>query len=255
MPKNIHNIYKPLGLTPLQALEKFKKQAGLPKEYKMTYAGRLDPLAEGVLILLSGKKLKEKDKFLKFNKTYRAQILFGVATDTFDLMGKITKVDYRLPEIHEIKKEIKKLVGRTVLPIPPYSSVPINGRPSFMYARAGELGLDNINSREMNITKITLSTCKKISADKVLKSAQEKISKVSGDFRQKEILKLWNKKLKAMVAKFLVVDVVISCASGTYIRSIAQQLGKQLNCGGLLFNLKRSSVGKFKAKNAIRLKK
>jgi tRNA pseudouridine(55) synthase len=168
-------------------------------------------------------------------------------------MGKITKVDYRLPEIHEIKKEIKKLAGRTVLPIPPYSSVPINGRPSFMYARAGELGLDNINSREMNITKITLGTCKKISADKVLKSAQEKISKVSGDFRQKKILKLWNKKLKAIVAKFLVVDVVISCASGTYIRSIAHQLGNRLQSPTLLYNLKRTRVGTFSSNKSTRI--
>ncbi|MBI5530398.1 MAG: hypothetical protein HY918_02760 [Candidatus Doudnabacteria bacterium] len=267
MPKEIYNIYKPVGLTPLQALEKFKKQKKLPEKFKMTYAGRLDPLAEGVLILLSGSKLKEKDKFLGLNKTYQAQILFGVSTDSFDLMGKITKVDYKLPEINEIKKEVKKLIGKVILPIPPYSSVPINGKPSFMHARAGELGLNNINSREMNIIKITSRAYKKISADKVLKSAQEKISSVAGDFRQKEILKLWEKKINpgfriadALVrndkdAKFLVIDIIVSCGSGTYVRSIAHQLGQQLNCPALLYHLTRQKVGPYNIKSSIKLKK
>lgn len=266
MHKQIYNIYKPLGLTPLQALEAFRKQAKLPAGLKMSYAGRLDPLAEGVLIIICGNKLKQKDKFLKLNKTYRAQILFGVATDTFDLMGKILKTDANLPTVDKIKKEMKNLVGNILLPIPPYSSVPINGKPSFMHARAGELSLKNIQSREMKIFKITLGGYKNISADKVLKSAQQKINKVSGDFRQKEILKLWEKRLNpgfriadALVRNdssqiFKILNLEISCASGTYIRSIAHQLGIQLNCPALLYHLTRQKVGRYNITSSIKLK-
>ncbi|MFA5990732.1 MAG: hypothetical protein WC794_00600 [Candidatus Doudnabacteria bacterium] len=294
MRKQIYNIYKPIGLTPLQALEAFRKQAKLPAGLKMSYAGRLDPLAEGVLIIISGDKLKEKDKFLKLNKTYRAQILFGVATDTFDLMGKITSpfranasergipdkrslgctrdgntetgvrgknqkeillTGANLPTVDKIKREMKNLVGNIVLPIPPYSSVPINGKPSFMHARAGELSLKNIQSREMKILKITFEGFKTISAQAVLKSAQQKISKVSGDFRQKEILKLWKQKLSGKSFNFKIINMEISCASGTYIRSIAHQLGTQLNCPALLYHLTRQKVGRYNTKSSIKLKK
>ncbi len=254
MHKQIYNTYKPVGLTPLQALEAFRKQAKLPAGLKMSYAGRLDPLAEGVLILICGDKLKEKDKFLKLNKTYQAQILFGVATDTFDLMGKILKVDANLPPVDKIKKMVKNLVGNIILPIPPYSSVPINGKPSFMYARAGDLSLKNIQSREMKILKITLEGYENISAHMVLKSAQQKINKVSGDFRQKEILKLWKQKAPGKFVNFKILKLKINCASGTYIRSIAHQLGTQLNCPALLYHLTRQKVGRYNIKSSIKLK-
>lgn len=253
MTKEIFNIYKPIGLTPLQAIERLRKKLR-KTDLKFTYAGRLDPLAEGVLILLSGKKLNEKDSFLKLNKTYQAQILFGASTDTFDLMGKVTKIDYKLPEIKEIKKEVQKLVGKVVLPIPPYSSVPINGKPSFMLARAGELNNKNTVLREMAVYKIKVGKTKIISSPDVLKRANKNIAKVSGDFRQKEILKLWEKKLNRQNNKannFLTVELIISCASGTYIRSLAHSLGQRLNCPALLYGLKRTAVGKYKVKDSI----
>lgn len=267
MRKQIYNIYKPIGLTPLQALEAFRKQAKLPAGLKMSYAGRLDPLAEGVLILICGDRLKQKDKFLNLNKTYKAKILFGVSTDTFDLMGKILKVDGKLPETQQIKKELKNLIGNIILPIPPYSSVPINGKPSFMHARAGELSLKNIQSREMKILKITFKGYKTISAQAVLKSAQQKIDKVSGDFRQKEILKLWTKHLSpgfrfkdrndtcSKFVNFKILNLEVSCASGTYIRSIAQSLGERLSCPALLYHLTRQKVGPYNINLSIKLKK
>jgi tRNA pseudouridine(55) synthase len=289
MPTQIFNFYKPLGLTPLEALEKFREKAKLPKELKITYAGRLDPMAEGVLLLLAGKKVYEKEKYLKLNKTYKAQILFGVSTDTFDVLGKILEVDNVLPKLNEVKKELKNFEGKILLPIPPYSSVPISGKPSFTYARAGELGVNNLKKRETEIFKITFHSYRKISATKILKTVQNKIAKVSGDFRQKEILKLWGGKLgvhpepqtclagrqahlrcegslklnntKGFLGstrngknKFAILNLTISCASGTYIRSIAHTLGQNLFCPSLLYSLTRESVGKYKINKSIKLK-
>lgn len=296
MQKEIFNIYKPLGQTPLQALEAFKRKIKLPENYKMTYAGRLDPMAEGVLILLAGKKLAEKDKFLKLNKIYRAQILFGISTDTFDLLGKIScpfranapergipckksigytrdgveiKTKYikqtllpeeNLPTFSKIKHEIKNLIGNILLPIPPYSSVPIKGKPSFMHARAGKLNVNNMQSRGMEILAIKFHSYKKISGQTVLNTARKHIAKVSGDFRQKEILKLWEEKLKPgfrlggrndTSKHFKILDITISCASGTYIRSIAHRLGENLSCPALLYNLKRTAVGKYRINKSV----
>jgi tRNA pseudouridine55 synthase len=262
MNKSIYNIYKPVGLTPLEALQALRKKRNLPSNLKITYAGRLDPMAEGVLILLAGEKVHEKDKFLKLNKVYKAQILFGVSTDTFDILGKIKNASQNLPSIENIKKILKTFKGNLTLPIPPYSSVPINGKPSFAYARAGELNEKSMRSRETEILKIVLGDYKKISNEKILKTITKKINKVSGDFRQKEILKLWDKKLTHgsriavrddSIRYFTTLDLTISCASGTYVRSIAHNLGKQLSCPALLFSLKRESVGKYKYTKSIKI--
>ena len=282
MQKQIYNIYKPLGLTPLESLEKFREMEKLPSSLKMSYAGRLDPMAEGVLILVCGNKLQEKEKFLKLNKVYRAQILFGASTDTFDLLGKVIKLDGDLPEIDDIKIALKNFSGKITLPIPPYSSVPILGKPSFTYARSGELDHKNMQKREMEIKKIVFRGSKKITANTLLKIINKKITKVNGDFRQKEILKLWEKKLAchceeprihlrsdAAISvlsnrnkdcfgctrndKFLIIDLTISCASGTYIRSIAHTLGKNLKQPALLYNLIRESVGKYKIDKSIKI--
>ncbi len=254
MHSKIYNIYKPLGLTPLEALEKFRLTKKLSKDLKITYAGRLDPMAEGILILLTGQKVHEKEKFLKLDKIYKAQILFGISTDTFDILGKIIKTDSKPPRVDDIKKEIKKFIGKINLPIPPYSSVPISGTPSFIYARAGKLNTANAPSREMEIYNIKFNNFKKIDSQKILKTVQDKIAKVSGDFRQEDILKLWERQLKIRNnCEFYILNITIHCASGTYIRSIAHTLGKKLNSPSLLYDLKREKVGRHTVKKSLKI--
>ena len=75
--KNIINIYKKAGETPLEAINRLRSRRPEYQDVKITYAGRLDPLAEGVLILLAGDAVYEKEKYLKLDKEYEAEILFG----------------------------------------------------------------------------------------------------------------------------------------------------------------------------------
>ncbi len=82
-------IYKKKGETPLECIGNLKKQDENLKLLSMTYAGRLDPLAEGVLLILVGDEVNNKNEYLKLPKEYEVDILFGFGTDTYDLMGKI----------------------------------------------------------------------------------------------------------------------------------------------------------------------
>src|SRR3989338_4911372 len=89
--KGIIILNKKEGETPLAALEAFRRKN---KEYantKLTYAGRLDPMASGLLLLLAGEEIKNKEKYLNLDKEYEFEILFGFQTDTYDILGKITK--------------------------------------------------------------------------------------------------------------------------------------------------------------------
>src|ERR1035437_1661782 len=90
--QGIITLYKNKGETPLECLERFKKDNPEYEKERMTYAGRLDPLAEGLLIVLYGDEIKNKEKYLGLDKEYEVDILFGFATDTYDVLGKVTKV-------------------------------------------------------------------------------------------------------------------------------------------------------------------
>jgi tRNA pseudouridine55 synthase len=84
-------VYKNLGETPLQCLERYRLEAGIEAGVPMTYAGRLDPMAEGDMIILVGEECKGKDKFLPLRKEYEMEVLLGVETDTYDLLGIFQK--------------------------------------------------------------------------------------------------------------------------------------------------------------------
>ena len=80
---------KKSGETPLECINRFKVNNPEYKNDKMTYAGRLDPLASGVLLVLVGEECKNKEEYLKLDKEYELTILFGFKTDSFDILGMI----------------------------------------------------------------------------------------------------------------------------------------------------------------------
>ncbi len=85
----IHLVNKKEGETPLAALERLCRDHGIYE--KVTYAGRLDPMASGLLLVLSGDDVHKKDSMLEHTKTYEFTILLGAATDTGDILGKVTE--------------------------------------------------------------------------------------------------------------------------------------------------------------------
>ena len=80
--KKVIVLNKKEGETPLESLENFRAKNKKYQDVKMTYAGRLDPMASGVLLVLAGDETKNKEKYLNLDKEYEFEILFGFATDT-----------------------------------------------------------------------------------------------------------------------------------------------------------------------------
>lgn len=235
----IYRIYKKVGQTPLEALQQYRKSKKIPPTAKLTYAGRLDPMAEGLLLVLQGASQTQKEKYLALPKVYLAEILLGITTDTFDILG--IPGSGALPSIAE--EPLKK--GKITLPIPAYSSVPLNGKPMFVHARAEKLKIADLPKREMEIKQVRQLGRKQLLAKQLLKNIISKIKTVKGDFRQKEILKAWHAVFPTQAGthkpqKYQIFKLRLSVSSGTYIRSIANHLG------GTLYSLKRISVGKYK---------
>ncbi|MSU45079.1 MAG: hypothetical protein EXS47_00380 [Candidatus Zambryskibacteria bacterium] len=89
--KGLHLLYKNLGETPNERILRFKKDNPEYAEVSMTYAGRLDPMAEGLLLVVSGDEIKEKQKYQNLNKAYEVQVLWGFETDTLDVLGVVSE--------------------------------------------------------------------------------------------------------------------------------------------------------------------
>lgn len=250
MQKKLYLINKKIAETPLEALEVFRSKKKINKDVPMTYAGRLDPMASGLLLILVGEECKNKEKYLGLDKEYEFQILFGFSTDTYDVLGKVLQIEakalYRESLEKLIKKNLKYFKGKIIQKYPIYSSKTVEGKPLFTYAR-NEKDVE-IPEREVNVKSLKFLNLKKLSTDKLKKDIEDRIKKVGGDFRQKEILKLWNQKLnnKKIPTDFFIANFNIKCSSGTYVRSIANTLGEKINIPTLAFNIKRTKVGKFK---------
>jgi tRNA pseudouridine55 synthase len=245
--KKIILLNKKEGETPLETLEGFRFKNKIYKDIKMTYAGRLDPMASGLLIVLAGEETKNKEKYLSLDKEYEFEILFGFATDTYDVLGKIISAkkynsDKKIIE-KEIKNNLKSFIGKFTQKYPIYSSKTVNGKQLFQYARSGEDV--EIPKREVNVKSLKFIKLRSISSNKLLSNIEKRIKKVNGDFRQKEILKLWDKYLRTITMKYVVVSFKIKCSSGTYVRGIADSLGEQINIPALAYSIKRTKIGKW----------
>ena len=128
--------------------------------------------------------------------------------------------------------------------MPAYSSYKIKGKPLFYYARNNKLNEIEIPENRIKIKKIKINFIKKIKNKEILKRILKKIDLVKGDFRQEKIKKKWKSLLNGD-GEHIILGLEIRCTSGTYIRSIANELG------GVLFKLVRTRVGRFKEKKKL----
>lgn len=250
MNSSVINVYKKRGETPLGCINNIKKNNLNLRLLPMTYAGRLDPLAEGVLLILVGDECHNKEKYLNLGKVYEVDVLFGFATDTYDVMGKITKNENPSPLLFEklldIKNIIPHFIGKIKQSYPPYSSRPVKGKPLFEWARAGKLDEVKIPNHDVLVENIEILEEREILGKELLEKIKDDIEKVSGDFRQKEILALWERELKSNYEeRYPIVRLKISCGSGAYMRVIANDIGENLGVPTLAFNIKRTKVGEY----------
>lgn len=255
--KDILLLDKPISLTPLQAINKFREGNPEYGDIKMSYAGRLDPMAHGLLLILVGEENKKREKYQDMNKVYEFDILFGVATDTYDIMGisnsiEISREDFDIEK--KVKKNISKFEGKFMQKFPPYSSARVDGDPLFKWAREGRIDEIELPEKEVEVKYINYIDRYNIDSEQLLKNIIERVSKVKGDFRQDEIIKKWRKLVSNLGSyTFPVVKLKAEVTSGTYIRSIANNLGKKLKTKSLSYNIYRKRIGSYSISDAVSL--
>lgn len=272
----VYNLYKKRGETPLECLERFKKANPELKDEKMTYLGRLDPLAEGVLLVGSGEDTEQKhrEEFFGLDKEYEFAALFGFTTDTYDVMGKVLKIE-KVEKMNEMDliKIAKIYEGEREQKYPEYSSKMISKKTSPLtpLQRRGEKQKINIFStpslwegvggwvKKITIYKLQFNGLTTLNNKELFGRLLMDISKVNGDFRQHEILTLWKQILLDHTSKYnnghcnFFGKFSAHVSSGTYIRSLVNDIGSTLGVGATTLSIKRIRVGDYKIEDSIKL--
>lgn len=183
---------------------------------KAGHGGILDFMAQGVLPVLIGEATKLTSLLFLLPKEYEGEITFGIKTDTDDIWGNlIEKRKSSFINISDIEDIKNDFVG-TINQIPPkFSAKRISGKRAYELAKIGENVI--LKEREINIYQFEIV-----------------------DFIRSEYPKL----------KFKIL-----CSSGTYMRSVARDLGERLNTFGTLSFLIRTAVGKLEIKESFHLDK
>lgn len=212
LPENILLVDKPKGITSFDVIRQLRKKLGIRK---MGHAGTLDPLASGLMIIGVESGTKSLSDFIKLDKTYVAEILFGRKTDTGDMEGKILEeAKIFFVEDDYLKDLINAFNGDFKLLPPKYSAIKKDGKPLYKYARSGE---------DVEVF------------ERVMKVYKSKF--------------LGSKK----VEEGFVAEVSFDVASGVYIRSLVEKIGELLGVPATLYNLKRTKIGEFDLKKAQKL--
>ena len=130
---NMFLVDKPKGLTSSRVVERIKRKFNV----KAGHTGTLDPLATGLLVILTGKFTKNASSFLKLDKAYEVKVILGIETDTFDSEGVVLQRRDNEVTREELEKVLKEFSGDIWQTPPPYSAKKITGRKAYQLARKG----------------------------------------------------------------------------------------------------------------------
>ena len=210
-------VDKPLGITSMDVIRRLRRILNIKK---IGHAGTLDPLATGLMLVGVGPGTKKLMDLVKLDKEYIAEVRIGERRATGDMEGAILEEkEVTGLEESQVLMVLKSLEGSLELPVSAYSAIKVDGTPMYKRARKAE--------REGTVvTQVPMRTMRVDEA--------EFLNYEIGGGRA-------------------VVTVRFSVGSGTYVRSLAEELGARLGYPATLQNLRRTKVGEFDIKDAKKL--
>lgn len=253
MPKYVV-LDKKVGQTPLQVVEAFKDQNPDLADLPMAYAGRLDPMASGKLLVLIGEECKKQKEYHNLDKEYEFEVLFGTSSDTADVLGLVKNRETRVVTEIELKKIVKSLIGPLALPYPQFSSKTVKGKPLHMWTLEGRLEeIDHPVAYTM-IYELKLKSLRSEKAEAIYKKAlkninslptvTEKSKELGRDFRRTDVRVAWKDWLQENKGKELQIATFRCVASsGTYMRSLAEEIGRHTHTSALAYSIHRTKMG------------
>lgn len=183
---------------------------------KIGHAGTLDPLATGVLPIALGKATKTIPFVMDGKKTYRFTVKWGTQTATDDVEGEVTASSDNRPTLSQIRKILPDFIGDIVQIPPAYSAIKIGGQRAYDLIRGG-------HDVEMPPRTVHIDDLRIVEVDTDETSLQNETT------------------------------FEVDCGKGTYVRTIAHDLGQKLGCFGHVVMLRRTKCGPFSLQDTILL--
>lgn len=251
-------LYKEVGQTPLEAITAWKATNPAYASIPASYAGRLDPMAEGTLLVLLGEECKRQEKYRGLDKEYEIEVLLDFSTDTGDVLGMPVYADNEtLPSPAELKSVLKEQIGTKSVAYPAFSSKTVEGKPLFLYALEGTLDSIEIPRHNETIYSIKQQSLSEILSEELHTRIQSMLFKaprsdepskeLGADFRQDEMRAKWSSLFGEIPERsYTVLTLSVACASGTYMRTLAERIGADLGTSGLCLSIKRTRIGKLR---------
>lgn len=200
-------VDKPVDITSFKVVSRLRRILNIKK---VGHAGTLDPFATGLLIVCAGRPATRLiSQFMDGEKEYLATLRLGVETETLDTEGAVTARN-PVGEISslQVEKCLQGFRGRQMQVPPAYSALKHKGKPLYYYARKG---IEVIKDpREVNI-----STLERTDGNRTLTGTETDLC------------------------------IRVVCSKGTYIRTLAADIGRSLGCGAHLVQLRRTKSGCF----------
>ncbi len=250
-------LQKRVGETPLAALRAWQAAHPEVASAPVSYAGRLDPMASGKLLVLVGDECKRQAAYTKLDKEYEVEILLDVSSDTGDVLGLphyANTVSH--PQGRAITRALAQEVGVHECAYPVFSSKTVKGKPLFMYALEGSLSMITVPTHEERIYSIQLLSIRTEASatlrEHILKLLElvprtsEPSKELGENFRVEVIRPQWEKLLGDMLPRdFVILRVRVACGSGAYMRSLASRIGESLGTKALALSISRTTIGRY----------
>jgi tRNA pseudouridine55 synthase len=205
----IFNIDKPQGMTSHDVVARVRRIIG---QRRVGHAGTLDPMATGVLPVVVGMATRLVEYLADADKAYRATLMLGITSDTYDREGTLTPTRYagNMPSRQELDTALDRFRGEIEQLPPMHSAVKVGGKKLYELARQG-IEIER-QPRRVTITR-----------------------------------------LEVEVYRPPILQIFVECSKGTYIRSLAHDLGAALGTGAYLDALVRTRHGPFTLEEATTL--
>lgn len=201
-------INKSQGMTSHDVVEQARR---ILRMRRVGHAGTLDPLATGVLVLLLGQSTKSFNRFLRFDKEYRAVLLLGTKTSTGDIEGKVLDTAaYEGITEDALREAFSRHTGQIQQVPPMVSAIKYKGRKLYELARKGI-----------------------------------EVERAPRTIRVDE--------LRLLAFDPPRIEFVLVCSSGTYVRTLAEDIARELGTFGCVERLERTRVGPFDIRDAVTL--
>lgn len=205
-------VNKAPGITSFGVIARLRKITNIKK---IGHAGTLDPFATGLLIVAVGRaSTRQISNYVKLDKVYESTFCFGATTETLDPEREVVEdphFDHERITNQQIEEMAERFIGTISQTPPAFSAIKIKGVRAYTLARFGEN--PEIPARLVNIAGIAIS----------------RIERRDG---------------------LLYVQLTIGCGSGTYIRSLARDMGEALGTTGYVTALHRTSIGSYSINQA-----